>query len=340
MINIVVDTNLLNSGSTDFTRVQFVDKITPIVDELESNDLYDTVQILIPQIVIEELYDHQLKLHTKKFSDIQFCKFPNFEIIPCDDYCDSLREKFDTAIKELSARDAKSIILPYPQNEILPSIISRALSKRPPFEGEDKKSDKGFKDVILWESVIEYKKEHPNDVMILCSRDGRLCDSLLRDEYHELFNDEIHLLKLDANNYRPIYDKLEELTKHRLTPTFEEKLKQDVLELLSEDRLLLLYIDEYFEYENGMQCCDGITLTNKIISNIENSVDDENRICITANIMIEVLFTDSEFGASSDSGEYRLDVEYSFDDDLYRLVGYESLNGGHVDIRNRDFILE
>jgi rRNA-processing protein FCF1 len=123
MISIVVDTNLLKSGSTDFTGVQFVDKITSLIDKLESNDLYDVVQILIPQIVIDELFEHQIKAHAEKFSAIKSCKFPNFEVIQCDNYRDIIRTKFDIAIKELSLRDAKSIVLPYPENEVLPGII-------------------------------------------------------------------------------------------------------------------------------------------------------------------------------------------------------------------------
>ena len=48
MISVVLDTNLLKSGSTDFTVVHFVNKLNDIIGEIESNDLYDKVQILIP----------------------------------------------------------------------------------------------------------------------------------------------------------------------------------------------------------------------------------------------------------------------------------------------------
>ena len=86
MISVVLDTNLLKSGSTDFTVVHFVNKLNDIIGEIESNDLYDKVQILIPQIVIDELYEHQKKAYLDKYSSIKSCKFHTFDIIPHPNY--------------------------------------------------------------------------------------------------------------------------------------------------------------------------------------------------------------------------------------------------------------
>ncbi len=52
-------------------------------------------------------------------------------------------------------------ILPHPSNDVFPKIIKRALAKRPPFKqvGNDKGSDKGFKDVLLWETLLNFNYE-------------------------------------------------------------------------------------------------------------------------------------------------------------------------------------
>jgi|GEM_PF-2694413 len=55
-------------------------------------------------------------------------------------------------------------ILPHPNNNVFPNIIKRALEKKLPFkpvaEGKNKKgSDKGFKDVLLWETLLNYDYE-------------------------------------------------------------------------------------------------------------------------------------------------------------------------------------
>lgn len=45
-------------------------------------------------------------------------------------------------------------------NQRFDSIVDRAFEKKPPFEGKDKKSDKGFKDALLWESIFEFVSSH------------------------------------------------------------------------------------------------------------------------------------------------------------------------------------
>lgn len=55
-------------------------------------------------------------------------------------------------------------ILPHVKNEILPRIINRAINKSLPFkkvgEGKNEKvSDKGFKDVLIWETLLEFNYE-------------------------------------------------------------------------------------------------------------------------------------------------------------------------------------
>lgn len=56
----------------------------------------------------------------------------------------------------------------------LQNIIKRSLERRAPFEGgKGQKSDKGFKDVILWESNI---KDNKLDTILLFSADKRICD--------------------------------------------------------------------------------------------------------------------------------------------------------------------
>ena len=54
-------------------------------------------------------------------------------------------------------------ILPHVKNEIFPRIINRAINKALPFKqvGKDgeKGTDKGFKDVLIWETLLEFNYE-------------------------------------------------------------------------------------------------------------------------------------------------------------------------------------
>lgn len=130
MICVVLDTNLLKSGSTDFTVVHFVNKLNDIIGEIESNDLYDKVQILIPQIVLDELFEHQKKAYSDKLASIRSCKFHDFDVIPHPNYEQWLHDKYIVVINELAVRDAKCLVIPYPDNDILHNIIRRAVAKK------------------------------------------------------------------------------------------------------------------------------------------------------------------------------------------------------------------
>ncbi len=70
--------------------------------------------------------------------------------------------------------DAYSIkVLPHPDNKVFPRIIKRALEKKLPFKivnesknASSKGSDKGFKDVLLWETLLNFDYE--------CKRIGKI----------------------------------------------------------------------------------------------------------------------------------------------------------------------
>lgn len=64
-------------------------------------------------------------------------------------------------------------VLPHPDNKVFPRIIKRALEKKLPFKivnesknASSKGSDKGFKDVLLWETLLNFDYE--------CKRIGKI----------------------------------------------------------------------------------------------------------------------------------------------------------------------
>ncbi len=338
MIDIVLDTNLLKSGSTDFTIVQFITKVNDILDVIESNDWYEKVRVLIPQIVIDELFEHQKKAYYDKFASIKSCKFPTFEVKAHENYDAWLSSMFKQALSELKTRIAKCEIIPYPSNEVLPNIIKRSIAKKAPFEGKEKESDKGFKDVIIWESTLEYKKSHPIDTIIMCSRDGRFGDKSLKAEFESLFPDELHQLKLENSN-TPIYDLIVKLTdSEQQHLTFSERLKQETISLLNEDFLSALYIGSKIQIEDNTFYCEGVSLIDITISNIEDIPNENKRISIYANVIIDLKYIDDSGEEQKAKRTYQFIIEYSFETSLYYLMEYE-LDGELKNIRDLEYIL-
>src|SRR5690606_18917085 len=112
-------------------------------------------------------------------------------------YNEKTKTLFNESIEDLKKGQVNLKILPYPQNQSLSSIINRAVDKKAPFEGKNKESDKGFKDVVLWESLLEHKANHAMETILLYTADGRFLDKELEKEYDSKFGDKIYLIKKD-----------------------------------------------------------------------------------------------------------------------------------------------
>jgi hypothetical protein len=84
-------------------------------------------------------------------------------------------------------------------NDVLPKITDLALDKKPPFEDKDK-SDKGFKDALIYFSVLEYLQETPNKKVFLCVVAKFL--ALIRYSIFVLYNSglEVLIISLDSTS--------------------------------------------------------------------------------------------------------------------------------------------
>ena len=320
MIGIVIDTNIINSGSNNFMIAQFSSKLDDIIRALESTDNYQEVKILLPKIVIQELYQHQLSNYQKRVDSLKGLKIPGLDYTQENDYPAMLTRCFDETIANLTSRTLQTEIIDYPKDSVLPNIIERALLKQAPFEGVDKVSDKGFKDVILWESILEYKRQHHNDTLILFTSDIRLCCSSLENEYQTLFHDNIYLLhQTTSNDYSILYDKVSTLLENKSTnqKTFDEENKQRLLELLNTDNVSYLFEDLPIETDEGTLICSRVDLKNKSIANITD-LPDENKIKYIVNLELSV-------DAKSEDGEWygedsaELTIDYYFENDTFYL---------------------
>jgi len=58
-------------------------------------------------------------------------------------------------------------IMPICKSVWFESIVERALDKTPPFEGKEKESDKGFKDTVLWYSILEFAREKHGEYIFI-----------------------------------------------------------------------------------------------------------------------------------------------------------------------------
>lgn len=237
-VSIIIDTNTLYVKKyRDFTRVEFIENIQSLIDDIKLLN-QPGISIILPQIVIDELVKQQIEEYEKLTKSICNIRLPFVDINKTKKYKEYAQLMLDERMNKLKRESGVNIkVIPYPQNEVLHSIINRSIEKRPPFEGQDKISDKGFKDVILWESLLEYKNNNRDERIILISSDKIFTENnnqkVLKDEYKKIYIDEIYFTKWHPHINKDLFDVLGEIyqrcfdlpTSCELFKKFEQTIK-------------------------------------------------------------------------------------------------------------------
>ncbi len=213
---IIFDTNILFVTYTtyaDFNRFKFNTTFENILRKIESYELEKYVDILIPNVVWNEIIEQNLVSYEEKNEElknkISKIKVPNITFNETEiNYKEFLLKKVEEYRNEIFNKDINIKELNLPKSEKFESIIKRAYNKRPPFEGKGGKSDKGFKDALLWESIIQYRESN-NIGMILYTKD-KIFNAELKEEFENIFlSDSIDILSDEAK----IDKKLNEISK-------------------------------------------------------------------------------------------------------------------------------
>lgn len=331
MIAIFLDTNILFSRSKDFTKVQYIEKLDDLISEIEVNDIYDNVKFVIPRITLHELFEQQ----REKFDEFMlYCKgykLPNVEINKDIDYRAYLSELFEKAENFLENSTVKIEIAPFPKDAKLPLIINRAIDKLPPFEGKNKMSDKGFKDVLIWETLKEYKESHINDSMVLFSNDNLLMDAVLKEEYESEFRDNLHLVKQDKNQ---LLQTISRILNTKTTLSFEAQLEQRLSIVLNEKNEIFnnmmieenIWADGTLIKDFQVESIDIIDCSNEKINNmLEYSIE----ISILLNYENYIHLEDYKLQKIRE-----FDIFYDFISDDFYTQEYDNLVLGRCRLNN------
>ncbi|MBU3161346.1 DUF4935 domain-containing protein [Clostridium frigoris] len=207
---IVFDSNILYEQydkKADFSRFYFNSTLTNIIDKIEELDVYEHIKVAIPIVVWKEMKQQKISAYHKKLKEvkdkIERFIFPSFMVNSENDdfnYETYLEEEIVKYRIELDKKLVEIVDFDLPTSNRFSSIIDRAFKKRPPFEGKDTKSDKGFKDALLWESILEFKSQD-KDICILYYTNDKIFNDDLKREYAELFdNSEIKIFRKDEEN--------------------------------------------------------------------------------------------------------------------------------------------
>lgn len=211
---IIFDSNVLyinyDKGG-DFTKFYFNRTFDNLIDYIQEIDMYEHISLMIPNVVWNEMKKQKIDAFDIKSEELKNkltkINLPNLIVNETViDYSEYL-EKEIVNYKNLLADNLINISdLELPSMVKFSNIINRAFEKRSPFEGKMTKSDKGFKDALLWESILELKEKDPSVRIIFYCKDGKF-DNTLKEEYESMYDDEIEIF----NNEQDVLSYIDKL---------------------------------------------------------------------------------------------------------------------------------
>jgi hypothetical protein len=176
---VFVDSNCLYTpNEVEIVNPSFSDLLKEIRSKCE-------IELAIPDIVAREILN-------KKLDDCEAClkeiaskvnriakltvtepvRLPNIEDLQLN-----LKARFDRWVESLGAT-----IIPVPTAIDWTSLIEKAVSRRPPFSPRSEKGEKGFKDALILETLLELHKCSPDRAVVFVCADVLLsktaCDHL------------------------------------------------------------------------------------------------------------------------------------------------------------------
>lgn len=192
---IFLDTSIIRIKNVeDYSNIIFGKNYSDFIDFINTNGISDTCKINIAEIVVEEfkkqIYDcfkneeADLKRYINKFRVYYGLFLPDTK---------EFKKDLDDQMRKYLEIENINIILTPKERVIWNKIIQKSINKKKPFNGGNSESDKGFKDELQWESIIEYAKKSPNELFILITKNSNDFTKELCDEFHSETNKKIEI---------------------------------------------------------------------------------------------------------------------------------------------------
>jgi hypothetical protein len=312
---IVFDTNKLRStirGGTSYGSFEFSNEFNEISSFINEKKLSEFVDIAIPRIVIEELLKQKIEQYEKDIEDYsaiveRLSMLPNTKIdkivLPDKsfDCSKNLKEFLEQYVKN------NNIILIELQEDklidIFKNVINRAIQKQSPFNKE--KSDAGFKDAIIWESILNYEKLDEYNKVIFVTKDSGFdnnCISEFESKIQKYIKivPSIELVIQELNKDYEFYIQHYEVIDFANEDYFMDYLNKEI-----SDKKYILIDDKEYLIENFkiIDYCDAVLFDFEgeavlpdqyaIIFSIIDVYFKKNNAIIKENVLAQTFITDS-----------------------------------------------
>lgn len=193
---IVFDTNSLRSteaGKVSYSSFSFGKSYDSIYEFIKESKIEDFVSLAVSTMVISELKNQkqrQYKEDIQQLKDIvkRLTGLPHIpsglinipdENFDCGSYIEEKAKKYihESNINTLEYKDEHAPIM---LKNMLEKVVGNENSKSP-FARSGKFNDAGFKDSVIWETLMHYEKVSEFDKVIFFSKDGDYKDNCIED---------------------------------------------------------------------------------------------------------------------------------------------------------------
>lgn len=181
-IGFVLDTNILKKSPNDlFLQDKYLDNLNfflEYIEDFKKINTEDELLLFVPKLVLEELYYQKLDAFNKSYKDLQE-KYNNILYGLKGDCPTNNIEVILKREKEKYKKNSNIIFLDTPyEKTVFKELVNDALQKKPPFDKsyEGKKTDSGFKDALIWKTVVYNKKIDNCDLIYFFSGDKNFID--------------------------------------------------------------------------------------------------------------------------------------------------------------------
>ena len=320
---IIFDTNVLFQNydkRADFSTFRFNTTYHNVVDMIEQYDIYEHVILAIPVVVWNEMKKQIITAHDKNLNEfrekINKMNFPEIHVEENDigDYADFIQRQIDIYKTILQDDMCEVIELPIANERRFQSIVNRAFEKRPPFLGENKVSDKGFKDALLWESILDFTSKHEKADIIFYTKDNGFKNDLTV-EFAQYFPDASVTI---CSNEDEIKTKLEliakEIDEYAYIPESEPNEFESLLVWLKSEE----FVDELMNYpldfiEEHHLLRHTKTMLNQI-GEIYYSSETEDKTYYTVNADLDIYYLMGEKETIVETISVQIEVECLLDE--------------------------
>ena len=326
---LIFDTNALFQAyekKADFTTFSFNSTFENVIDMINQLDIYNQVTVAIPSVVWSEMekqiigkHDELLLTYKNTISKKQFPEYSIHEN-PTISYPEYIKNKIAEYKKEVSRGLNEVIELPIASNNRFESIVTRAFSKLPPFEGKDKKSDKGFKDVLLWESVLEFALKHRTLKIIYYSKDNAFGEFLLNEFAETISDSSLFICKNESEVKTQLEAWAKEIDKYSYQPIEDFDENKEIAAWLNSGDFLVQIIDRDFDLVEKGRLITSTTAHLISIDNIELLNSDENTIQYYIEAALQFVYELKDGGKTQETINVGIDIKM-IDDATYSVEG-------------------